>query len=121
MLEVCFRPAVKRTGFELRILTDQQAAGLIDDQIRSGLLAARFVVADLTHGNPGAYWEAGYAEGRGIPVLYLRAKRLEDEQATLRHKSLSHDWDASQPKKSEDALVATIRATLRGEAKQTDD
>ena len=49
-----FRPAVRRTGFELRVLTDNQQAGLIDDQIRSALLSARFVVADLTHGSFGA-------------------------------------------------------------------
>jgi hypothetical protein len=29
----CFKPAVARTGFELRVLTDGQPAGLIDDQI----------------------------------------------------------------------------------------
>jgi hypothetical protein len=51
MVDKCFRPAVQRTGFELRMLTDRQRAGLIDDQIRSALLTARFVVADLTHGS----------------------------------------------------------------------
>jgi hypothetical protein len=30
-------------------------------------------------------------------------------------------WDGSDLKKAEDALVAMIRATLRAEAKQTDD
>jgi nucleoside 2-deoxyribosyltransferase len=123
MLKDCFRPAVKRTGFELRILTDQQAAGLIDDQIRSGLLAARFVIADLTHGNPGAYWEAGYAEGRGISVIYTCEEAVW--KANKPHFDTNHlvtiIWDASQPKKAEDALASTIRATLRGEAKQTDD
>jgi hypothetical protein len=69
-VDECFRPAVRRAGFELKVLTDQQGAGSIDDQIRAGLLAARFVIADLTRGSHGAYWEAGYAEGRNIPVIY---------------------------------------------------
>jgi hypothetical protein len=30
----CFKPAVARTGFELRVLTDGQPAGSIDDQLR---------------------------------------------------------------------------------------
>jgi hypothetical protein len=33
----CVRPAVRRTGFELRILTDPQGAGLIDNQMRAAL------------------------------------------------------------------------------------
>jgi hypothetical protein len=45
----CFRPAAARAGFELRDLQDHKRAGLIDDQIKAALLAARFVVADLTH------------------------------------------------------------------------
>jgi hypothetical protein len=122
-LNECFRPAVQRTGFELRILTDQQAAGLIDDQIRSGLLSARFVIADLTHGNQGAYWEAGYAEGRGIPVIYTCEKAAWAEHKT--HFDTNHlvtiIWDPATLKKTEDALTATIRATLRGDARQTDD
>jgi hypothetical protein len=123
MLEECFRPAVKRTGFELRILTDQQAAGLIDDQIRSGLLAARFVVADLTHGNPGAYWEAGYAEGRGIPVIYTcetGAWKTNKPHFDTNHLA-TIIWDASKPKEAEDALTSMVRATLRGEATQIDE
>jgi hypothetical protein len=48
------KPAVARTGFELRVLTDRQPAGLIDDQLRVALRTSRFVIADLTHGNKGA-------------------------------------------------------------------
>jgi hypothetical protein len=33
----CFRPAVQRAGFDLRVLTDHQEAGLINDQIRAAL------------------------------------------------------------------------------------
>src|SRR5258708_34097771 len=81
-VEECFRSAVRRTGFELKVLTDQPGAGLIDDQIRAGLLAARFVIANLTRGSHGAYWEAGYAEGRNIPVIYTCEKADWEEIKT---------------------------------------
>jgi hypothetical protein len=119
----CFRPAVRRTGFELRILTDQQGAGLIDDQIRAALVSARFVVADLTHGNPGAYWEAGFADGRGLPVIYT-CRRAEWDKAKT-HFDTNHMvtviWDPANLMPSENQMAAIIRATLRAEAKQTDD
>jgi len=70
VLAECFKPAVVRAGFTLRALTDGQGAGLIDNQIRAAIRSARFVVADLTHDNNGAYFEAGFAEGLGIPVIY---------------------------------------------------
>ena len=123
MVDECFRPAVKRTGFELRILTDQQRAGLIDNQIRAALLSARFVISDLTHGSPGAYWEAGFAEGRGIPVIYTCEQAAWQKRKS--HFDTNHMatiiWDAKEKKEAEDALVAMIRATLRAEANQSDD
>ena len=123
VVEKCFRPAVKRTGFELRVLTDQQPAGSIDDQLRAAILASRFVIADLTHGSPGAYWEAGFGEGLGLPVIYTCEKTAWEEQGT--HLDTNHlntiIWDPEDLKKAENRLAATIRATFRADAKQTDD
>jgi hypothetical protein len=84
----CFKPAVARTGFELRVLTDGQPAGSIDDQLRVALRTSRFVIADLTHDNNGAYWEAGFAEGLGRPVIYTCRKQKWD--ATKSHFDTSH-------------------------------
>jgi hypothetical protein len=119
----CFRPAVQRAGFELRVLTDYQQAGLIDDQIRAALISARFVVADLTHGSFGAYWEAGFADGRGLPVIYT-CRRAEWDKAKT-HFDTNHMttviWDVHDLKTSENEMTAIIRATLRAEAKQFDE
>jgi hypothetical protein len=122
VVEHCFKPAVLRAGFELRKLTDQQPAGLIDDQIRAALISGRFVIADLTHGSHGAYWEAGYAEGLGLPVIYTCQKRAWEETKT--HFDTNHMvtiiWDETEVSRAESALLATIRATFRSEAKQSD-
>jgi hypothetical protein len=122
MVETCFKPAVKRAGFELKKLTDEQPAGLIDDQIKAAILSGRFVIADLTHGSHGAYWEAGFAEGLNLPVIYTCEKTVWDEKET--HFDTNHMltivWDSAKPKETGDALTATIRATLRAEARQQD-
>jgi hypothetical protein len=115
----CFKPAVRRAGFELRILTDQQPAGIIDNQIRAAILSARFVIADLSHGSHGAYWEAGFAEGRGLPVIYTCRRARWDETKT--HFDTNHLltilWDVNNLQQGEREMVATIRATLREHAK----
>lgn len=122
MVEYCFKPATSRAGFTLKKLTDEQPAGLIDNQIRAALLSARFVVADLSHANLGAYWEAGYAEGLGRPVIYTCESSIWAEKKT--HFDTSHMltviWEKAKAAEAERMLTSTIRATLRSEAKQTD-
>ena len=109
-----FKPAVARTGFELRKLNEKQAAGLIDNQLRVAIRTARFLVADLTHGNQGAYWEAGFAEGLGRPVIYTCEKTVFSEVKT--HFDTNHhvtvQWDAANLTAAADDLAATIRNTL---------
>ncbi len=118
VLEDCFNPAVARAGFERRPLNEKQPAGLIDNQIRAAIRSARFVVADLTHDNNGAYFEAGFAEGLGLPVLYTcEAKKFEAKKT---HFDTNHmhtiPWDAKRLGKAADKLTATIRVTLPAEA-----
>ena len=90
IVDKVFRPAVRRAGFELKKLTDEQPAGLIDDQIRAAILSARFVIADLTHGSHGAYWEAGFAEGLNLPVIYCEKSAWEQTKNSFRHQSPSN-------------------------------
>jgi hypothetical protein len=118
----CFKPAVARTGFELRVLTDQPKAGLIDNHLRAALLASRFTIADLSHGSHGAYWEAGFAEGLNRPVFYTCKASVWEEQKSHFDTNHLHTiiWDENNLKDAEDKLTDTIRATLRDEAEQND-
>jgi hypothetical protein len=121
VIDHCFRPAVTRAGFELRVLTDSQPAGSIDDQLRVALRISRFVIADLTHGSHGAYWEAGFGEGLGRPVIYTCRKTEWDERKT--HFDTNHlvtiIWEQDKLEEAGTRLTATIRATLPGEARMS--
>jgi hypothetical protein len=81
----CLKPAVAQTGYDLRTVT--QKAGHIDAIIEDEIRRCRFLIADLSDDNAGAYWEAGLAEGLGKPVIYIAAKRLETE-LIRRHTSI---------------------------------
>jgi len=124
IVDETFKPAVKQTGFDLSRLVDRpQPAGLIDDRLRVEIQTSRFLIADLTHENRGAYWEAGYAEGMGKPVIYTCEKAKFEEQKT--HFDTNHHltvpWDAENLQEAAEELKVTIRATLPGEAKLTDE
>lgn len=115
-LEDHFKPAVKKTGYDLEKLTDNQRAGLIDDQLRVKIRNSRFLIADLSDANNGAYWEAGFAEGIGIPVIYTCEKEVFEDEKRKPHFDTNHHltvlWDSSNPDESVEKLKATIRATL---------
>lgn len=121
-----FKPAVKQTGFELFKLPDRpQPAGLIDDRIRVEIQASRFLVADLTHGNAGAYWEAGYTEGLGKPVIYTCEQKVFDDPRSRPHFDTNHHltilWGTEKPEIIAQKLKDTIRATLPVEVRLTDE
>lgn len=118
---------VKRTGFDLRRVDGpHQTAGLIDNRMRVEIRTSRFLVCDLSHGNAGAYWEAGFAEGLGRPVFYICDQRVFKDQTSPHrpHFDTNHQnivvYDLESPSGAVERLVAMIRATLPGEATMED-
>jgi len=117
-VETCFKPAVSAAGFELRTIAEGQSAGLIDDQIRVAIRRSKFVVADLTHGNNGAYWEAGFAEGAGKPVIYTCHADAWSKEKT--HFDTNHlatiIWHPEELPDAGRRLKAMIQATFPADA-----
>ena len=101
-------------GYDLIDMRDIEQAGLIDNIMRHQIANAAFVLADLTHGNPGAYWEAGYAEGLGKPVVYICRKDVFDSRKT--HFDTNHcttiPWTSDDSQGFCDRLIATLRRSL---------
>ena len=116
-----FKAGVFATGFDLKRLDEGQPAGLIDDRLRVEIRQCRFLVADLTHENRGAYWEAGFAEGLGKPVIYTCRKDVFEDKAKGTHFDTNHHltvtWESNKLNDAVERLKATIRATLPDEAK----
>jgi hypothetical protein len=116
----CFKPASKAAGFDLFRLDEGQGAGLIDDQLRVAIRTARFLLADLSDRNRGAYWEAGFAEGLDKPVIYLCNQELWDDPKQRPHFDTSHlvtvIWSLADLADAQRKLTATIRATFPSDA-----
>jgi uncharacterized protein YbaR (Trm112 family) len=116
------KPSVAQAGFGLFRLDEVPHAGLIDDRMRVEIQNSDFLIADLTHANAGAYWEAGYAEGLGKPVIYTCKKQIFDAEKT--HFDTNHHltvlWDEADLSMAGEQLKATIRATLPHFAKMND-
>ena len=77
------RPGIEDAGYEARRIDRIEHINKIDDEIIAEIRRSRFVVADFTHGDTGArggvYYEAGFAHGLNIPVIFTcRKDVLED-------------------------------------------
>lgn len=91
-------------------------AGIIDNIMREAIQDASFVLVELSHGNKGAYWEAGYAEGLGKPVVYICEKAAWEDPARKPHFDVNHHttvmWSEGEEASFVSQLVATIRNSL---------
>lgn len=109
------KPCVKEIlDIDVVDIREVARAGVIDNILRAQIRDSAFVLADLTHDNYGAYWEAGYAEGLGKPVIYLCEKAKFEDMKT--HFDTNHSttvlWTAESPDDFKQALTSTIRRSL---------
>lgn len=73
------RPAIRDAGYDPQRIDMVEHNNKIDDEIVAMIRQSRFVVADFTGNRGGVYFEAGYAMGRSIPVIWtIRSDELDD-------------------------------------------
>jgi nucleoside 2-deoxyribosyltransferase len=68
------KSAIERAGYVAYRVDSKPHADRIDVKIMAEIKNSRFLVADVTEQKRGVYFEAGYALGLGIPVLWLCRK-----------------------------------------------
>ncbi len=74
------RPALELCGYSVPFRVDDHEHDLLfgsgryatrtDDRVIAGIRQAKFVLADVTGHRPAVYYEAGFAEGIGVPVIW---------------------------------------------------
>ena len=101
-------PATRLAGYEPLRIDGKQHNGKIDDEIMASIRGSRFVIADFTGNRGGVYYEAGFAHGLGLPVIFMcregdalhfdvrqyncifwKPDGLEDAQARLKNRILA--------------------------------
>ena len=93
------KKSLEEIGYQLESLQDRQKAGLIDDHLRQRIKSSKFLIVDLSDANNGAYWEGGYGEGLGKPVIYICDKEQFDKKS---HFDTNHHLTVMYNKTCED-------------------
>ena len=84
-------PAIINAGYKPIRLDLEQHFDLIDDRIVAGIRKSKFIVADLTENSYGVYFEAGFARGLGLPVIYICEKEFFENKKKEENKGVHFD------------------------------
>ena len=107
-------PAIEEAGYEPLRIDLKPDVKKIDDEIFAEIRRSRFLVADMTQGDDGArggvYFEAGLAEGLGLPVLYTCHKDWMKHIAFDTRQFFHIEWDT--PDELRKQLATRIRARV---------
>jgi hypothetical protein len=103
-------PAIEAAGYRPLRIDQKEHANLIDDEIFGEIRTSRFLVADLTNQRQSVYFETGFAEGLGLPVIWT----CQEDDFDNRHFDIEHrgciDW--REPSDLRDRLKKRILALL---------
>ena len=111
-----FEPGIRRAGYEPIRIDQKEHVNKIDDEIIAEIRRAKFVVADFTQGETGArggvYYEAGFAHGLDIPVIFTCQKDcLKKIHFDIRQYNCII-WERDDLKKLQEDLANRITAIL---------
>lgn len=105
------KDALTECGFVPRIMDEIEHNHQIVPEMLHEIREARFLVAELSSGNNGAYYEAGYAAGFGKDVILLFSDNVPEKN---RHFDVRQTntikW--KDPDDLKERLVARIKATI---------
>jgi nucleoside 2-deoxyribosyltransferase len=105
-------PAIRAAGYEPLRIDGKQHNGKIDDEIMASIRASKFVVSDFTGSRGGVYYEAGFAHGLGLPVIFMcRESDLNDIHFDVRQYNCIL-WTSEKLEEAKSQLKNRILATL---------
>jgi hypothetical protein len=108
------RPAIKMAGYDAMRIDKEPYNGGVVDEIIASIRRSKFVVADLTGHRDGVYFEAGFAKGLGIEVIFTC--RSDHFNTFHIHFDVQHFnfllWEAHACDKFKHNLSSRIESTL---------
>jgi hypothetical protein len=105
-----FYTAIDSAGYAPRRIDNREHINKICDEIIAEIRRSRFIVADFTGQRGGVYYEAGYARGRDIPVIWTCRRDWFDKLHFDIRQYNCIDWDT--PKNLAQRLRVRIQAVI---------
>lgn len=74
LFDEAIAPAAQECGLQAKRVDLTEGRETINGRILQLIDGSNLVIADLTYERQNCYFEAGYAQGKGIPVIYMARK-----------------------------------------------
>lgn len=104
--------AVLDAGYKPHRVDQRDHNGKIDDEIIAQIRRSRFVVADFTGQRGGVYYEAGFAKGLGLEVIWTcRKDEIDKLHFDIRQYNCI-DWEADKLEEFRKRLANRIESVL---------
>ena len=108
-LREAIRKGVFDAGYRAVFIDEVEHNGFITPELLNRINKSRFVVADLTHKNNGAYFEEGYAMGLGKNVIQLCKKGVELHFDIAQVNTIMWEKEDDIPLRLKNRIEATIK------------
>ena len=117
-----FKPGIEKAGYESMRISDKHHNNNIVDEIIAEIRRSRFVVADLTYNTDkdtdedkkgvrgSVYYEAGFARGHNIPVIFTCRKDCKIHFDVRQYNCIF--WQDNDLEKLQKDLTNRIAATI---------
>jgi|ERR1035438_4951362 hypothetical protein len=103
---------IRAAGYEPLRIDQKQHNNKIDDEIVAAIRRSKFVVSDFTKQRGGVYFEAGFAKGLGLEVVWL-CRKDEIDKVHFDTRQYSHIvWEEDKLTELSKALKNRIEATV---------
>ncbi|MDD2305600.1 MAG: nucleotide-binding protein [Prolixibacteraceae bacterium] len=112
-IKEAIKAALKETNYNPIIINEQhfESDRTINDEIIAGIKKAKFVISDFTEQKPNVYFEAGFALGLGLPVIYCCEKEDFDNHSHFDVNHYPHILYKT-PEQLSKGLIDKIRAWI---------
>ncbi len=108
-LREAIRKGVFDAGYHAVFIDEVEHNGFITPELLNRISKSRFVVADFTHKNNGAYFEEGYAMGLGKNVIQLCKKGVELHFDIAQVNTIMWEKEDDIPLRLKNRIEATIK------------
>jgi hypothetical protein len=110
--QIAIESGIREAGYKPFRVDQKEHNNDITDEIIAGIRGCRFLVADLTGHRNGVYYEAGFAKGLGLEVVWLCRKSDEkDRHFDIRQLSTIF-WEEDKLPELSKALQKRIEASI---------
>lgn len=107
-LREAIRKGIELAGYIAVLIDEVEHNEFITPELLKHIRDSKFIVAELTHQNNGAYFEEGYAMGLGKPVIQLCKAGVRLHFDIAQKNTIIWENESDMPERLKNRIIATI-------------